>query len=316
MSEENTQAPAAEAAQPQAQAPELQPEANAPPTDGGAKETEAQEQPEQQQTNPQGEGESEEQKASKNRERFDRRFSDLSKRAREAELRAARAEGELEAMRRMGSTRPEPSPQETKPQGPPNPDDFGQGKYDPDYAVAMAEYRMEQKLSAEREAASKRESEAAEQREISAGKARLSDAIEDAYAAAASNDGFANAPAFLDYAMRNVDRKTVDLITGAENKVHVAEWFGRDPNRIREISALPLVQQAGAIARLDAQISFNMKAAKAANGKSAQPAPAPKPAPQPSPAPIPTVNGTGAAPSFDPNKGSMDDYVRWRNGSA
>lgn len=315
MSEGNTQTPAATPSEPAA-SPERA--GASAPVDGGPPNGEATQPTDQAQPADGGEG-GQPQEPGKGETPFHRtpqgRISHYQKetaREREARIRAeARADTLEQLLANGGSRKPEPAPAPAEPKGPPKESDYPQGKYDPDYAIAMAEYRIEQKLKSEREASATREREMAEQTAISEGLARLDDTIEQARGAP---QGFENAENFLEFAKRQVPRTTTDLITTTENPIHVAEWFGRDPNRIRQVLAMPVVEQTRFITRLDLTISNNRAAAKTgapANG-AAQPTPAPRPAPQPQPAPIPTVTPSGAAPSKDPSKMSMAEFAAWR----
>lgn len=305
MSEETTQTAPAETPAAQPQATELQPQAQAPALDGVAEQTGAPETPEQQPQDVENEGE-----RSAKRERFDKRFSELTRRAREAELRAAEERGRriaLEDALRLGVKTPgaETAQAPAQPAGPPNPDDFAQGRYDPDFAIAMAEFRFEQKLKAEKEAAATAEREAAEERSAQEGRARWEDVCGQAEQA---GQGFENALSVLE--SRTVPRATMDLITTADNPLHVAEYFGRKPDQLRAVLALTPLEQARHITRLDVAISGNLRASQARPAAT----PAPVTAPTPSPAAMPTAPAGGAAAPFDPNKGSMEDFVRWRNG--
>lgn len=321
MSEENANQPAATPTETPAASelqPGAQPQAAQAPADGDAQQAEGQAQPaEQPQEQP---VESEEQK-DKKRERFDRRFSDLSKQAREAREEAAYWRGVAEAARRGGQAEPEPAQAAPAELVAPNPKDFPQGEYDPKYVAALAKHELRLEQRAEAEAAAKREAEKAAREAFQAGAQRLRQTLDKAEEAADGAQGqyFANAPLVLREAARTLPPAVVDLITEAENPIHVAELIGRgglkdDPLDLGKLKSLSPAQAARKIAKLDAFVTLRLQA-QAQPPKPATP-PAPPPAPQPSPAPIPTVTPTGAAPSIDPNKGSMDDYVRWRNGSA
>jgi hypothetical protein len=284
------------AAAPSTPASEL-PSGAAPATDGGAAPEQTQQQTEQQ---PVPEGQEGDGERNKGRERFDRRFSDLSRRAREAELTAAEERGRriaLEEAMRSGlrPSEAQPAPQPAKPEGPPNPADYPGKEYDPRYAADLAkhEIRMEQKAEAERQAEADRR--AAENRAIAEGRTRWEAVCQTARAA---GEGFENAETVL--TSRNVPRSTMDLITTSDNPVHVAEYFGRKPDDLRAVLAMPPLEQARAITRLDARISANLDRARAA-APASPPAPTPAPAPQqPSPVAIPTAPSAGAPPQRNP----------------
>lgn len=306
MSLENGAAPAAETVATQAPASELQPQAVTPVADGGA-EVNAGEQGQPRENQP-PEGQETQEQASKKRERFDRRFSELSRAAREAELRAARLEGELNALRTSQRPQEQPTPQApAKPAGPPDPKNYPQGEFDPRYAADLAkhEIREEQRVEAERAAAAERQ--AAERAAAMQGFERLETTIDRAYEVAEGEQGqyFQNAPRFLEFAKANLPRQTVDLITKSEYPVHVAEVFGRDVQRVRDLMSMSPLDQAAFIGDLSAQIRANVKPTQRATpAPSAQPAPSHQSAPTPSPAPIPTAPAGGGAPQFNPETAS------------
>jgi hypothetical protein len=293
-------------AQPSASAPSTPaselPSGAAPATDGGA----APEQTQQQQTDqqqpvapaapepaqPQQEG------------RANRRFSDLSRERNQALQEAAYWRGVAEAARtgQQPPAQPQATPTPAQPSGPPNPADYPGKEYDPRYAADLAkhEIRMEQKAEAERQAEADRQ--AAENRAIAEGRTRWETVCQTARAA---GEGFENAETVL--TSRNVPRSTMDLITTSDNPVHVAEYFGRKPDDLRAVLAMPPLEQARAITRLDARISANLDRARAA-APASPPAPTPAPAPQqPSPVAIPTAPLAGAPPRFNPAQASPSD---------
>ena len=293
MSEENF-TPAAEPSPAAPQASELQP-GQTPPVDGGA-------QPEGEGPTPEQQAQAAEEEANKKRQRFDRRFSDLSSRAREAELRAARLEGELNALR--SQSRPAPQEQQPAapeaPKGPPNPKDYAAGEYDPRYAADLAKHEIREEQRAEAERQAKAQREAAAREELQKGFQRFEGVLDQAEVQAESDGGehFARAPEVLRYAARHLPASTVDLITESENPVWIAEVIGRGglkdmPLDLQELRGMSHAQAARAIARIDAAVSLLR------SQRAAAPAPAPRPAPQPSPAPIPTVTPSGAAPQFN-----------------
>lgn len=310
--ENGTAAPAAEPVAP-SQASELPPSAPAPADGGAPQEGEGQAPVEQQQPAP---AQASEEETNKKRERFDKRFSDLSKAAREAEREAAYWRGVAEASRTNGQQQQTPAPQApAKPAGPPDPKDYPQGVYDPRYTVDLAKHELRVEQAQERDQQTAAEREAATHREMEEGRNRVESIIERAASVADENPDLANAESVLRLAFVPLDRggisrHTADLITTADNPLHVAEYFGRKPEDLRELRKLPAIEQAKYIGKLDAMIGANLRRA------AAQPAPAaaPKPAPTPSPAAIPTAPVAGGVAPYDPNKGSMDDFVRWRAG--
>jgi hypothetical protein len=76
----------------------------------------------------------------------------------------------------------------------------------------------------------------------------------------------------------------------------VQYYLGKNPREAAQIAALPPGQQIRAIGRLEARVS----------------APAPKRVTQ-APAPIKPVAGNRTPASFDPNKASVEDYIKKRN---
>lgn len=302
MSGENA-APATEPTAPQAPAPELQPSAPAP-ADGGATPAPA----EANAPEPQPTESVEEQ--NKKRERFDRRFSDLTQRARDAELRAARAEGEAAALRAMQQRPNEPTPSQAAPAEDRAPDSkdkskYPLGDYDPRYAVDLAKFEIRQDARREQEASEQREQQAAEERAITEGFTRLETTIERAQELADGENGqyFENAPRFLEQAKRTMPRTAVDLITKSDVAVHIAEVLGRDPKAAAAYAKSEPLDQAAYIGELSARI----RTAIAQHQR--QPAPTKtRPAPTPSPAPMPVVPHGGAAPSFNPENAPFSEF--------
>lgn len=288
---------------PQPQASELQPNAAAPaaaPADGGAPANgEGQEPAETPSQTPEQIAEAERKRHEKNQ-----RFGDLTKERNKAREEAAYWRGVAEAARN-GTRPPEPpAPQApTAPAGPPDPKDtakYPAGEFDARYAADLAKFELRQEQEAERIRESARSAQEAARAEFEAGVARWQGVVEEAREA---GEGFENAEAVLN--STTIPARSMDLITSADNPVHVAEYFGRNPKELRDVLAMPPMRQATLIAKLDHAISVNLAKAKPA-ATPAQPAPA---APQPSPAAMPTpVNGAGAAASFDPNKASFEEY--------
>jgi hypothetical protein len=248
------------------------------------------------------------------------RISEYQKRARQAELNAAEERGRrlaLEDALRNGGAKPrdEAPPAPVKPAGPPDPKSYPQGEYDPRYAADLAKFEIREEARVESENAARAEREAAAQAQIQQGFGRLEDTLAQADAIADGEGGefFSNAPEFLRQAARALPTSVVDCITESEHRVHVAEILGRgglkdDPADMARLRSMSPTQAARYIAKIDARVGASLASRQQASAAS------PRPAPQPSPAPIPTVTPSGAAPSFDPNKGSMEDFVRWRNG--
>lgn len=304
--------PAAPASEPSAPAPassELQPGAPAP-VDGGAAPVDANATPTPE---PQPAAETPEEQTKK-RERFDRRFSDLSRAAREAELRAARLEGELSALRNQ-QRQPEPQAPEAQAATAPAPDpaNYKGGEYDLQYLKDVAKWEGKEAVREALAEDARQRADAERAHAVNAaireGQSRLENTLAAAQAEAAASEHFENAPRILDLAyvplaQGGLPRHVVDLITESDNPVHIAEVLGRQPERLRELRAQTPMKAARTIAMLDAAIAANLKRQAPANGG----APAPKPAPKPSPAPIPTVTPTGAAPSQNPERMSFAEF--------
>lgn len=89
-----------------------------------------------------------------------------------------------------------------------------------------------------------------------------------------------------------------DFLGESEKPAQVAKWLSENPKEARRIAGLSDVMAVRALERAEASI------AKA------------KPAPRTTqaPAPLSTVGGSSKA-VFDPSKGTMDDYDKWRRGA-
>lgn len=256
------------------------------------------------------------------------RFSEMSKALREAERKAEYYRGLADASR-MGQNAPPPAEQPvSQAVADPEPDaaSYAGKDFDPQYLrdVARWEGRQEaRKLNEETRKAS--ETETARQvaeRAFEEGRTRFVAAREEAEAIEDTHPQYAGmVSATLDNIARaeppGTPGRLVDVITKTENKAWVTAALATKQGLLQSIMALDPASRALAIGRIDAQISANLSAA-----------PAPKPAAQPAPAPAngaapssqtpalqpPTqLNGKGSAAAIiDPNKASMDDYVRWR----
>jgi hypothetical protein len=245
-------------------------------------------------------------KVTANRERGQRRYSDLSREKNEALQEAAywrgvaeaKANGQQPAQPQQGQ---QPVQANTLPNGEPNPDNYPAGEFDRDYIRALAAFEAKQIIASER-------NEQAQRVEFESGKQRYQGAI-----AAAEAEGFEDGVRTLAQIAR-ADRPTVDIITAAENPHWIGEHFARNPQDLQYAMSLPPGPRAMFIGKLDARFSTYIAATPAPKAAPAsQPAPA---NPQPAVTATPMVGGRSVAPPFDPNKGSMDDYIRWRSASA
>lgn len=302
--------PAAPAPEPSAPAPatsELQPNAPAPADGGDANVDANAPAPE-----PQPSAESIEEQTKK-QQRFNNRFSDLSRQVREEREARIRAEARAETLERLGirpqQEQPAPAPVVDVAPNPADKSKYPGGEFDPRYTVDLAKYELRQEQKAEREQQAERERAQAANAAIEQGRQRLETTISAAVAEAdgANGEHFQNAPRVLELAFVPVregglPRHVVDLITESENPVHIAEVLGRQPERLHGLRQVNPLQAAKQIGALDAQITANLKRI------AAQPAPAPKPAPQPSPAPIPTAPAGGAAPQFNPENAPFSEF--------
>lgn len=301
---------------------ELQPAANAAPADG------AQANGEQQQVDdnvaPQA-GEQEKQDNQK-RERFDRRFSDLSRRARDAEIRAARLEGELSALKNGAQPRPqEQAPAEETRRGAPDPKSYAGGKFDERYVEDYAEWKAEEAVAkafeqrdqkAQKEQSDREREEAYQQNAKRFHETRA--ALEKGEQGASSDEIAATYQAGADLLSaldRNRRQDIIDDITISENQAQVARYIAAylDADQRADLFAMSPVQRTRWIGNLDQQITRNRQDAEAKRKQTQTQQPAATPAPKPSPAPTPQVNGQGVAPNADPNRMSMEEFAAWRH---
>lgn len=272
---------------------------------------------------------SEEAIRSKAKERFDKRFSDLSKARREAELKAARLEGELEAIKRGHTPAPAQPAEAPSTPKPPNPADYPKGEWDPHYAKDLAKYEIREEQRIEREKAAADERRRASESEFEAGKARYEDTLSKAREAADTSAYFQNAERVLELgrvpiAQGGLSKSVIDAITESDNAVHVAEVLGRNPDQVppelrglvkspRELAAMSPSQAQRVIARLDDRIGLILEASRQARARQT---PTETPAPQtpstPQPTPAPQAPNRGSTPVGDPPRGDMRAFKTWR----
>lgn len=296
-------------------ATELQPAASAAPVDGGAAPGDQQNVDAPQESDAERAAREEQEKQTKNRERFDKRFSDLTKREREAREEAAYWRGVAET--RGQPPRQEPAPvQPTQDADPkPVPANFG-GEFSNEYLEALASWNGREAVRqhvATTEAANaekaKRDAVEAAQQE---GEKRWRDVKQQA------------AELKFDGGAKMLDRlpiEVVDDITKRRNPAHLAEWLSRNPDFANELPHMEREERLEALWDLDRQIGAILAdAKKKRDAQNAQP-PASTPAPKPSPAPTTTVNGHGAAPNFNPETAAFDEFEAhakrvWSGGQA
>lgn len=292
MSEVN-QAPDAAPAQPIV-TPELQPAAPGAPVDGGAPVGDENAAPE-----PEPAPQPQPDKRS-----AQYRFAELSSQKRAAEIRAERAEAQLQVYRDLGITPPGQQPQPrpapmAQAEGPPSPDDYHQGHTDPEYIADVAAYHG-------RKAFEDAQAQSAKRQEIEVKANKYRTVFDDAEKAAAADPAeFGLAADVLWNLGHSEDLVTQDLIAESDNPVHLAEWFGRNPQMLQQVQRMPPLQRARAIAQYDFAIG------NALRSPAPQPAPAPAaaaPAPTPAPTPTPIVNGGRTPLAFDPNTASQAQF--------
>jgi len=291
---EVNQAPEAVPAQPIV-TPELQPAAPAAPVDGGAAVGDEHAAPEGTEPAPQPQPD---------KRSAQYRFSELTSKARQAEIRAERAEAQLQVYRELGITPPGQQPQPrpapaAQAEGPPSPDDYHQGHTDPEYIADVAAYHG-------RKAFEDAQAQSAQRQEFQSKADRFRGVFTAAEQAAAENpEEFGRAADVLWNLGNSNDHVTCDLITESENHVHLAEWFGRNPQVLQQVQRMAPLQRARTIAQYDFAIGSALRA------PAPQPAPAPSanaPAPTPAPTPTPIVNGGRTPLAFDPNTASQADF--------
>lgn len=293
MSEVN-QAPDAAPAQPIV-TPELQPAAPGAPVDGGAPVGDENAAPD---PNPEPAPQPQ-----PNKRGAEFRFAELTRQRNEAERQAAELRGEIAAYRRLGiapeGQQPQPRPAPAaQAEGPPDPNDYHQGHTDPEYIADVAAYHG-------RKGYEDAQAKAAERQEFQTKADRFRGVFTAAEQAAAENpEEFGRAADVLWNLGNSNDHVTCDLITESENHVHLAEWFGRNPQVLQQVQRMAPLQRARTIAQYDFAIGAALKTPAPAPAPAAAAAPAPTPAPTPTP----IVNGGRTPLAFDPNTASQADF--------
>ena len=255
------------------------------------------------------------------------RFSDLTRERNRAIEEAAYWRGVAEASRGQNA-RPdavqEAPQQPQQPSDPePNPADFVGKEYDPAYLKAIARWEGRQEVKAATQAAKTEAAREAEERvayqRFEEGRTRFVEARQNAEAIEEQYPNYAGAVvSMFDEIARaeppGTPNRLIDVITQSENPEWVVAALRTKDGLRQQIYSLDPVSRALAIGRIDAQISANLRASAQAARPASQSAKAPaSSAQQTQVTPPAQVNGRGASPSFDPNKGSVDDYVRWRS---
>jgi len=254
------------------------------------------------------------------------RFSELSRQLRSKAEEAAYWRGIAEA-RANGQAPPQAQPQPHQPVADadpePSPASYAGKEFDPAYLREVAAWagrqearKLQEQSQKDREAATAR---SAEERAHQEGLNRFMGARDEAAELEETN------PQLTGVVVDTLDRiaraeppgtpgRLIDVVTKADNKGWVAAALATKPGLLQQIQALDPIARALAIGKIDAQISANLASsarAQPAASPPVQPAPV-APSNSPALAQPPQLNGGGASVSYDPNKGSMDDYYRWR----
>lgn len=259
--------------------------------------------------------------------KLNHRFSELSKKLRAAERDAEYNRGVADALMRGQNAQPvqEPTSQAVADLEP-DAQSYAGKDFDPQFLrdVARWEGRQEARKMTEegRKVQAAETARQAEQRIFEEGRNRFVAAREETELIEDAHPQYAGVVlSTLDSIARaeppGTPGRLVDVITRADNKAWVIAALGSKEGLLQSIMAMDPASRAMAIGRLDAQISANLSAAPAPR-PAAQAAPANgavTPSSQnPAPQPTPQLNGKGtAAAIIDPNRASMDDYVRWRS---
>jgi len=124
---------------------------------------------------------------------------------------------------------------------PPNPDDFDAGIYDPDYLIALTDYKVEQKFAQQQKNA------------ILAEKQRNVITLQEA--AKQAHPDYATAEqAFLSHPLATVDAfKT--MLFESENPVELSYYLGKNPDELDKIGQMSEPQALRYIGRIEAKIA-------------------------------------------------------------
>lgn len=299
--EQQTQSPVAEGAPAATATSELPPGGVAPPADGGVVDPSTQP---AEAVPPQPTPEEE----ARARNRKEQRFSELSRRANDAEREAAYwrgiAEGKGLVQNGQPEPRPAPQPAPAANSGAPDPNDFDRyplGAIDPQYVNDLTDWKLEQREAAKaKKAAEDRDFEIRRERWVSAN-------VE------ADKLGFTGAREVLKVASQEI----ADAIcaTGPENGALLSEYFYQYPDHYERVAKLDSVSRAVQFGYIVADLRRQV-AGQATPPAPTPPAPPPAapaqsaPAAQPNPTlqATPTVNGRTATPAFNPETASMADW--------
>jgi hypothetical protein len=229
------------------------------------------------------EEETEKEKYSK---RVQKRIDKLEWEKNEERRRAYALEQELEQLRTGSQKQPE------KAQGMPSPDDFPAGKYDPDYILALTEYKIQQSIDNLQKSANVKEQRSLVESQQEQARQRYTDYDE------VTQD-------LLDHPLAN-DPVFNEAILSADNVAEVAYYLGQNQDQLDNLAALRSspAKMLKYIGRIEAMLETRNTTLE----------PAKKPVSN-APKPITPVSGAkSTAVTKDPSEMSMDEYTRWREG--
>jgi len=256
--------------------------------------------------------EAEARKAEDNRNRANRRFSDLTRERNAAMEEAAYWRGVAEA-KANGQKQPQqqgqqPAAAQSAPGGAPDPSDTNRypgGEFDPQYMRDLARFEARQELQAV-------EAERARRREFEAGMERYHAAID-----AIDTEEFDGAPTgqaaeALAHIARK-DRSLCDIITASRNAAWIAEHFARFPSDIPYALSLSPSDRGLLIGELSAKYgAYAAARPRQAPAQQQQAAPPPQASPASQFTPPPQVVGRGPSPTFNPETASYEEYAKAR----
>lgn len=221
--------------------------------------------------------EEEPEKPKRKRRNLQKRISDLTQRRITAEQEAARLRQQLEAAKQ-----PEISDEA------PKQDDFK--SYD-DYLLAHAEYRSRKAVRDEVAALTQQvQNQQTEQEQI----ARAADWSLKVENAREQYDDYDEVVDRLDMPSTPA---MIQAIQASENGTDIAYHLGQNPSLARELSTLPPMQAVIRIGQLSQKLREPVK-----------------PKPTAASPPIKTVKTSGTKPSNDPEKMTLNEYIKWRRG--
>ena len=227
---------------------------------------------------------------------FMKEIDNLRASRRELERRARVAEEQLEASR---------SQTPTSDDAPPSLDEFEKaGKTYDDYYRALTRYEARQEFRQQSERTAKETAERAA-KDAEQARAQERQAHEQSFRSRIE-EAKAKFPDFEAVAFRQpidggpiVTETMSEDILAMELGPEVLYYLGTHQAEAAHIAQLSPRESARALGRIEALVS--------------QPAPTPPRVTTKAPAPITPVSGNGAAPRFDPEKGSYADYAAWRS---